>query len=88
MLKSQSEVLVQTLASFGIEGSVTDVHPGPVITMYEFAPGPGIKVARIVNLADDLAMALKALKVRVLAPLPGKSTVELKCPIPNVKRSV
>ncbi|MBA3611523.1 MAG: DNA translocase FtsK 4TM domain-containing protein, partial [Nitrospirales bacterium] len=65
VLKSQSEVLVNTLASFGIEGGVTDVHPGPVITMYEFAPGPGIKVARIVNLADDLAMALKALKVRV-----------------------
>src|SRR5690606_27121520 len=67
VLKSQSEILVQTLASFGIEGTVTDVHPGPVITMYEFAPGPGIKVARIVNLADDLAMALKALKVRVVA---------------------
>lgn len=83
VLKSQSEILVQTLASFGIEGSVTDVHPGPVITMYEFAPGPGIKVARIVNLADDLAMALKALKVRVVAPLPGKSTVGVEVPNPQ-----
>lgn len=83
VLKSQSEVLVNTLASFGIEGSVTDVHPGPVITMYEFAPGPGIKVARIVNLADDLAMALKALKVRVVAPLPGKSTVGIEVPNPQ-----
>ena len=83
VLKSQSDVLVQTLASFGIEGSVTDVHPGPVITMYEFAPGPGIKVARIVNLADDLAMALKALKVRVVAPLPRKSTVGIEVPNPQ-----
>ncbi|MGE0473698.1 MAG: DNA translocase FtsK [Nitrospirales bacterium] len=83
VLKSQSEILVQTLASFGIEGSVTDVHPGPVITMYEFAPGPGIKVARIVTLADDLAMALKALKVRVVAPLPGKSTVGVEVPNPQ-----
>ncbi len=83
VLKSQSEILVQTLASFGIEGSVTDVHPGPVITMYEFAPGPGIKVARIVNLADDVAMALKALKVRVVAPLPGKSTVGVEVPNPQ-----
>jgi S-DNA-T family DNA segregation ATPase FtsK/SpoIIIE len=83
VLKSQYEILVNTLASFGIEGGVTDVHPGPVITMYEFAPGPGIKVARIVNLADDLAMALKALKVRVVAPLPGKSTVGIEVPNPQ-----
>ncbi len=83
VLKSQSDILVQTLASFGIEGSVTDVHPGPVITMYEFAPVPGIKVARIVTLADDLAMALKALKVRVVAPLPNKSTVGIEVPNPQ-----
>ena len=83
VLKSQSDILVQTLSSFGIEGSVTDVHPGPVITMYEFAPGPGIKVARIVTLADDLAMALKALKVRVVAPLPNKSTVGIEVPNPQ-----
>ncbi|MDH5564720.1 MAG: DNA translocase FtsK 4TM domain-containing protein, partial [Nitrospirota bacterium] len=83
VLKSQSDILVQTLSSFGIDGSVTDVHPGPVITMYEFAPGPGIKVARIVNLSDDLAMALKALKVRVVAPLPGKSTVGIEVPNPQ-----
>jgi S-DNA-T family DNA segregation ATPase FtsK/SpoIIIE len=83
VLKSQSDILVQTLGSFGIEGSVTDVHPGPVITMYEFAPGPGIKVARIVTLADDLAMALKALKVRVVAPLPNKSTVGIEVPNPQ-----
>ncbi len=83
VLKSQSDILVQTLGSFGIEGSVTDVHPGPVITMYEFAPAPGIKVSRIVTLSDDLAMALKALKVRVVAPLPNKSTVGIEVPNPQ-----
>ena len=82
VLETQSQVLTQTLEDFGIEGKVTEVHPGPVITMYEFAPGPGIKVSRIVNLADDLAMALKALKVRVVAPLPGKSTVGIEVPNP------
>ena len=83
VLKSQSDILVQTLGSFGIDGSVTDVHPGPVITMYEFAPAPGIKVSRIVTLSDDLAMALKALKVRVVAPLPNKSTVGIEVPNPQ-----
>ena len=82
VLETQSHVLTETLENFGIEGKVTEVHPGPVITMYEFAPGPGIKVSRIVNLADDLAMALKALKVRVVAPLPGKSTVGIEVPNP------
>lgn len=81
-LETQSQVLTQTLQSFGIEGKVTEIHPGPVITMYEFAPGPGIKVARIVSLADDLAMALKAHRVRVVAPLPKKSTVGIEVPNP------
>ncbi|UCE62744.1 MAG: DNA translocase FtsK 4TM domain-containing protein [Nitrospirota bacterium] len=83
ILETQSQILTQTLSNFGIEGKVTEVHPGPVITMYEFAPGPGIKVARIVSLADDLAMALKALRVRVVAPLPGKSTVGVEVPNPS-----
>ena len=83
ILESQSQILTQTLKSFSIEGRVTEIHPGPVITMYEFAPGPGIKVARIVSLADDLAMALKALTVRVVAPLPNKSTVGIEVPNPN-----
>ena len=83
ILETQSQILTQTLLNFGIEGKVTEVHPGPIITMYEFAPGPGIKVARIVSLADDLAMALKALRVRVVAPLPGKSTVGIEVPNPS-----
>lgn len=87
ILESQSQVLTRTLQNFGIAGKVTEVHPGPVITMYEFAPGPGIKVARIVTLAHDLAMALKASSVRIVVPLPGKSTVGIEVPNP-VKETV
>ena len=82
ILESQSRVLTGTFQNFGIAGKVTEVHPGPVITMFEFEPGPGIKVARIVNLAHDLAMALKASSVRIVAPLPGKSTVGIEVPNP------
>jgi S-DNA-T family DNA segregation ATPase FtsK/SpoIIIE len=81
-LKAQSEVLTRALQSFGIEGKVTEVHPGPVVTMYEFEPAPGVKVARIVNLADDLALALKATSLRIVAPLPGKSVVGIEVPNP------
>ena len=87
ILESQSQILTATLQNFGIAGKVTEVHPGPVITMYEFAPGPGIKVARIVTLAHDLAMALKAPSVRIVVPLPGKSTVGIEVPNP-VKETV
>ena len=81
-LKAQSEVLTRALLSFGIEGKVTEIHPGPVVTMYEFEPAPGVKVARIVNLADDLALALKAVTLRIVAPLPGKSVVGIEVPNP------
>lgn len=79
-LRAQSEVLSKALASFGIDGRVTEVRPGPVVTMYEFEPAPGTKVARIVSLADDLALALKAASLRIVAPLPGKSVVGIEVP--------
>lgn len=79
-LKAQSEVLSKALASFGIDGRVTEVRPGPVVTMYEFEPAPGTKVARIVSLADDLALALKAVSLRIVAPVPGKSVVGIEVP--------
>jgi S-DNA-T family DNA segregation ATPase FtsK/SpoIIIE len=79
-LKAQSETLSKALMSFGIEGRVTEVRPGPVVTMYEFEPAPGTKVARIVSLADDLALALKAVSLRIVAPLPGKSVVGIEVP--------
>ncbi len=62
------------------------VHPGPVITMYEFEPAPGIKVSRITSLADDLALALRAMAVRIVAPIPGKSVVGIE--VPNIERDV
>ncbi len=82
-LKLQSEILTKALKSFAIDGRVTEVQPGPVVTMYEFEPAPGTKVARIVNLADDLALALKAISLRIVAPLPGKSVVGIEVPNPH-----
>lgn len=81
-----SRILEKKLADFGVAGRVVTVHPGPVITMYEFEPGAGVKVNRITNLADDLALALRALSVRIIAPLPGKSVVGIE--IPNPERDV
>lgn len=79
-LMAHSQILKQKFSDFGIEGEVTAVRPGPVITLYEFKPGPGVKVSRIAALADDLSMALSAESVRILAPLPGKSVVGIEIP--------
>ena len=83
-LHANSLILQKKLADFGVAGEVVAVRPGPVITMYEFKPAPGVKVRRIVTLADDLAMALRAVSVRILAPIPGESVVGIE--IPNPKR--
>ncbi len=83
-LHANSLILQKKLADFGVDGEVTAVRPGPVITMYEFKPAPGVKVRRIVLLADDLAMALRAVSVRILAPIPGESVVGIE--IPNARR--
>lgn len=79
-LIQNSHILKQKFADFGIDGEVTAVRPGPVITLYEFRPGPGIKLSRIAALSDDLSMALSAQSVRILAPLPGKSVVGIEIP--------
>jgi len=81
-----SEILQKKLADFSVHGRVVKVHPGPVITMYEFEPAPGVKVSRIVNLSDDLALALRALAVRIVAPIPGKNVVGVE--VPNQSRDV
>jgi len=73
-----SKVLEQKLSTFGVSGSVTAVRSGPVITTYEFEPDAGIKVSRIVNLCDDLTMALRAHGVRIVAPIPGKNVVGIE----------
>ena len=84
-LISQADALEKKLADFGIEGSVREVSPGPVITRYEVVPAPGVKINKIANLADDLAMSLKAHRVRILAPIPGKDAVGVE--VPNLKIS-
>ena len=84
--KRNSDLLVKTLSDFGIESRVINVHRGPVITLYEIQIAPGIKVNKIVGLSDDLAMALAAFKVRVVAPIPGKSAIGVE--IPNTAREM
>ena len=82
-LLMNSRILEKKLTDFGVQGRVVRVHPGPVITMYEYEPASGIKVNKIVNLTDDLAMALRALSIRIIAPLPGKSVVGIEVPNPE-----
>lgn len=83
-IQANASILEKKLKDYGIDGKVTEVQPGPVITMYEFEPAPGVKVSRIANLADDLAMALSAVSIRIIAPIPGKSVVGIE--IPNRER--
>ena len=79
-----SRILEKKLADFGVEGSVAEVKPGPVVTMYELQPAAGVKINRITNLSDDLALALKAQSIRILAPIPGKAAIGIE--IPNQER--
>lgn len=81
-----SDLLVSTLRDFGIESRVVNVNRGPVITLYEMQIAPGIKVNRIVGLADDIAMALSGSRVRIVAPIPGKSAIGIE--VPNKKREM
>lgn len=79
-IQANASILEKKLKDYGIEGKVVEVRPGPVITMYEFEPAAGIKVSRISNLSDDLAMALSAVSIRIIAPIPGKSFVGIEIP--------
>jgi len=74
------------LRDFGVEGEVVEITPGPVITMYEFKPAPGVKISKVASLADDLALNLRASNIRIVAPIPGKSAIGIE--IPNNKRSL
>ena len=85
-LTATAEKLRHKLASFGIQGQVTQIRPGPVVTMFEFLPAAGIKVSRIAGLADDLAMAMEALRVRIVAPIPGRGVVGIE--VPNKERQM
>ncbi len=79
-LDVEARFLEQKLREFGVDGEVVQVLPGPVITMFEFAPAAGVKVNKIVNLQDDLALVMRALSVRVVAPIPGKAVVGIEVP--------
>jgi S-DNA-T family DNA segregation ATPase FtsK/SpoIIIE len=83
-LTAEANLLVAKLADFDIAGRVTEIHPGPVVTTFEFEPAAGVKVNQIVSREDDLALALRAQRIRILAPIPGKGAVGVE--IPNRRR--
>ncbi len=82
-LLNHKRTLEERLAEFDIDGEVREINPGPVITRYEFEPAPGIKVSRITALADDLALAMRAKRIRIVAPIPGKAAVGIELPNPD-----
>jgi S-DNA-T family DNA segregation ATPase FtsK/SpoIIIE len=79
-LYENRDLLVEKLAAYGVKGSVDAIQPGPVVTTYEFEPQSGTKISKIAGLSDDLAMALAAQKVRIVAPIPGKARVGFELP--------
>ncbi|MBI5286717.1 MAG: DNA translocase FtsK 4TM domain-containing protein [Deltaproteobacteria bacterium] len=86
VLLANSKMLEKKLQDFGVEGQVVEVRPGPVVTMYEFEPAPGVKVGQVVALTDDLSLAFRATSVRILAPVPGKAVVGIEVPNPTRER--
>jgi len=84
--RRSAEVLEQTLKEFKIEAKVTGIRKGPVITMFELLPSPGVKISSIVNLQDNIALRLAASRVRIIAPIPGKHAVGIE--VPNKKRAI
>jgi S-DNA-T family DNA segregation ATPase FtsK/SpoIIIE len=83
-LYDMAERLEQAMSNYGVRGKVKEIHMGPVVTMYEFAPAPGTRTGKIANLEKDLAMALEAQAVRIVAPIPGKAVVGVE--VPNKSR--
>lgn len=77
-----SRILESKLKDFGVNGKVVGISPGPIITTYEFAPAPGVKINKIVSLADDLALGLKAESVRIIGTVPGKAALGIEIPNP------
>jgi len=85
-IRSQAETLTKTLAEFGVQAEVVACETGPVITQYEVALAPGIKVGKVIGLSDDIAISLKTSSVRIVAPLPGRDTIGVE--VPNLTRQV
>lgn len=84
--KEAAEILRRTLEEFGIQAQVTGITRGPVVTMFELLPAPGVKLSKIANLADNIALRLAAGRVRIVAPIPGKHAVGIE--VPNRKRAL
>jgi S-DNA-T family DNA segregation ATPase FtsK/SpoIIIE len=82
-LKERALLLMAKLREFGIEGEVVHINPGPVITVFEFKPAPGIKLSKILSLVDDLALGLSAKSVRIVAPIPGKNVIGIEISNPQ-----
>ncbi|MFC1857060.1 DNA translocase FtsK [Thermodesulfobacteriota bacterium] len=85
-LRMQSKLLEKKLDDFGVKGKVETISPGPVVTTFEYEPAPGVKINKIVNLSDDLALALRATSIRIVAPIPGKGAIGIE--IPNASRQI
>ncbi len=83
-LEEQARLLEKKLEDYGVSGEVSIVTPGPVITTFEYVPAPGVKINKITGLADDLSLALKAMSIRIVAPIPGKAAIGIE--IPNDQR--
>jgi len=83
-LEANAQTLKKKLEDFGVTGHIVQASPGPVITSYEFEPAAGVKVSQVVNLADDLALAMKAAAVRIIGPIPGRGTVAVEVPNPEI----
>lgn len=83
LLQLKAEILVEKLKDFGIQGKIVRILPGPVITTFEYRPAPGIKISKITNLSNDLALALSAISIRIVAPIPGRDVVGIEIPNPD-----
>ena len=85
-LRMLSKLLEKKLEDFGVKGQVVAISPGPVITTFEYEPASGVKINKIVNLSDDLALALRAASIRIVAPIPGKAVIGIE--VPNAVREM
>tara|TARA_Y100001970_G_scaffold67957_1_gene86629 strand:+ start:603 stop:2720 length:2118 start_codon:yes stop_codon:yes gene_type:complete len=83
---AKAKTIEEKLQNFGINGQITEIKPGPVITLYEYRPEAGTKINKIASLSDDLAMALKATRIRIIAPIPGKDVIGIE--VPNELREI
>ncbi|MGB1241418.1 MAG: DNA translocase FtsK 4TM domain-containing protein [Chitinophagales bacterium] len=85
-LEANKEQIVQTLNNYNIEISKIKATPGPTVTLYEIIPAPGVRISKIRNLEDDIALSLAALGIRIIAPMPGKGTIGIE--VPNRKKEI